>query len=959
MESITLSETLTSIGNSAFYDCKGLTSIEIPSGVTSIEASTFSGCSSLASVTIKGNVTSIGASAFSGCSSLASVTIKGNVTSIGDRAFSGCSKLEGIVLPEALTAIGINAFQNSGLTSIEIPEKVTSIGDYAFYGCGSLENVTIKGNVTSIGASMFSGCSSLASVTIEGSVTSIGDYAFSGCSKLESILLPETLTAIGTNAFQNSGLTSITIPNGVTSIGDSAFYGCSELKEITIPAGVTSIGASAFSNCSSLTNLSLPDTVSDIGFNAFSGCSGLTGTFKIPDGVTSIGAWTFENCSNLTSIMIPNSVTSIEHSAFMGCSSLDNVTIPEGVKKLEARTFADCTALETIILPSTLTEIADDERSSSDSQTIGVFNGCTHLTSIALPTNLTKIGSYAFQKSGLTSITIPPSVTSVGKDAFSGCPLSNGITYPCTLDISGAGITSGVTETLSHQWSNWTSNDNGTHFRSCQRDGCNATETEDCTYNKTGYCTVCGAAQSFAVTVSGGNGAGTYKVGESVTITATVPEGQEFVRWNITPEVTFTDGSATTTTATFTMPVSNVTVTAVFEDETVEEPEEPTEPETPSTPSTPSQPTMPSEPEEPSGPSTGDSEGWDDIHDEIADAEDGASIVIDMNGETEVPAEIFEEVAGKDVTIEFDMGDGVKWEVKGIDIPADADFSDLDLGVSMNTDGIPVDVINAITGEATSVQITLAHDGAFGFALTLSAPLGEENAGYWANLYHFDEDAEQLNFETAALIDDDGTVKLRLTHASQYAIVIDDHSHAPVTTLPFIDVNAGDWFYDPVAWAYDNGLMTGTSATTFEPNTSTTRAMIVAILNRLEGGPTADGETFTDVHNGDWYAEAVNWAASKGIIAGFEDGTFRPNDPITREQMAAILYNYAQWKGMDVSARADLSRYSDQPSAWANEVMQWAVGKGLISGTSATTLDPQGHATRAQVAAILQRFLES
>ena len=383
-------------------------------------------------------------------------------------------------------------------------------------------------------------------------------------------------------------------------------------------------------------------------------------------------------------------------------------------------------------------------------------------------------------------------------------------------------------------------------------------------------------------------------------------------------------------------------------------------------------PTTPSEPEKPSGPSTGDSDGWTSILDEILDAEDGDTITIDMNGETEVPGEIFEAVADRNVTVIFEMGEDVSWTVDGNDVPTDTAFDTIDLGVSMNTDGIPVDVINAITGEATSVQITLAHDGDFGFALTLSAPLGEENAGYWANLYHYkvnggeadredplgdDEDAEAMDFETAALIDDDGTAQLRMTHASQYAIVIDDHPHE--TVLPFTDVNANDWFYDPVVWAYGQGLMTGTSDTTFEPNTSTTRAMIVAILNRLEGGPTADGGNFTDVADGDWYAEAVNWAASVGIVAGFEDGSFRPNAPITREQMAAILYNYAQWKGYDVSNRADLSRYSDQPSPWATDVMQWAVGEGLISGTSATTLDPQGTATRAQVAAILQRFLEN
>lgn len=175
----------------------------------------------------------------------------------------------------------------------------------------------------------------------------------------------------------------------------------------------------------------------------------------------------------------------------------------------------------------------------------------------------------------------------------------------------------------------------------------------------------------------------------------------------------------------------------------------------------------------------------------------------------------------------------------------------------------------------------------------------------------------------------------------------------------FTDVNADDWFRDVVQYVYDEGLMTGTSATTFEPNTSTTRAMIVAILYRQEGGATAADAGFTDVAAGDWYADAVNWAASEGIVAGFEDGTFQPNAAITREQMASILYRYAAYKGRDVSARTELSGYSDAPSPWAESVMQWAVAEGLLNGVSDDQLQPQGQATRAQVAAILQRFLEN
>ena len=360
----------------------------------------------------------------------------------------------------------------------------------------------------------------------------------------------------------------------------------------------------------------------------------------------------------------------------------------------------------------------------------------------------------------------------------------------------------------------------------------------------------------------------------------------------------------------------------------------------------------------PSGPSTGDSTGWDDIRDELENTAKGEQITIDMGDETKVPAEIFETLAGQDITLEIALEGGVTWTVNGQDIPADANLDDLDLGVEMDSDGIPVDVVNSITGERDTVQMTLAHDGDFGFTMTLTAPLGAENSGYWANLYHYDEDAEALNFEAAAKIDEDGSVTIPFSHASQYAIVIDTHSHATVDVSDlFIDVTPDAWYKDAIQYAYDNGLMTGVSATEFAPEATTTRAMIVSILARLEGVTTAQAAGFADVNDNDWYATAVNWAANVGVVNGYEDNTFKPNTAITREQLAAILMNYAAYKGEDVSNRADLTSYTDQPSTWAQEAMQWAVAEGLISGVTADTLQPQGAATRAQVAAILQRFL--
>ena len=179
--------------------------------------------------------------------------------------------------------------------------------------------------------------------------------------------------------------------------------------------------------------------------------------------------------------------------------------------------------------------------------------------------------------------------------------------------------------------------------------------------------------------------------------------------------------------------------------------------------------------------------------------------------------------------------------------------------------------------------------------------------------------------------------------------------------VPFSDVNTKDWFYDAVAYVYENHMMNGTGNNCFNPMRTTTRAMIVTTLYRLEKQPSAGSCTFTDVPSGQWYTDAVAWTAANGIVNGYGNKRFGPNDTITREQVAAILYRYAQFKGYDVNDTSDLSRYADvnQVSNWAKSAMSWANARGLITGNSATTLNPTGSATRAEVAAILMRFAEN
>ena len=180
---------------------------------------------------------------------------------------------------------------------------------------------------------------------------------------------------------------------------------------------------------------------------------------------------------------------------------------------------------------------------------------------------------------------------------------------------------------------------------------------------------------------------------------------------------------------------------------------------------------------------------------------------------------------------------------------------------------------------------------------------------------------------------------------------------------PFDDAGRGDWFYDSVVYVYENGLMDGVSDTLFDPDGTVTRAQLVTMLWRLDGEPSVNyALPFTDVSGGEWYAEAVRWAAGEGIVNGVSETEFAPNAAVTREQLAAILHRYAQHKGYDVSIgeSTNILSYSDfaSISEYAISAMQWVCGEGIITGVTESTLEPRGTATRAQSAAILMRFLE-
>ena len=440
--------------NVLVHGCKNTV---VPNSVEHIGAHAFYG-TRLTSITLPQSVTSIGVSAFKDCEILTSIVLSDEITRISNMAFSGCKKLSSINLPENVTTIGSGAFEGcSSLTSISIPNKVSRIEESTFENCTALQTVQMSEGIESIGSSAFEDCWKLNSVIIPEGVKKISTYAFSNCIELSSVTFPESLIDISRGAFDNTawyndqpdGLvyagdialkykgtmpdnTTIIIRAGTKGLATEVFDNCTGLISVIIPSGVTHIGNSAFSGCSDLTRIEIPSTVRSIGAWAFSACSKLS-SLIIPESVSFIGQDAFINCSNVDTIYwkspvspycisrfcksslkhieIGKGLTDIQNYTFQGCSSLKSVILPEGITSIGHYAFDGCSSLSSIVLPESLTSIGT-----------GAFQECRAITSIIIPESVTTIGGIAFDNCiGITSITVPKKVTNISDDTFYGC----------------------------------------------------------------------------------------------------------------------------------------------------------------------------------------------------------------------------------------------------------------------------------------------------------------------------------------------------------------------------------------------------------------------------------------------------------------------------------------------------------------------------------------------------------
>ena len=427
LTTVTLAESLTTLGSNAFESCKSLKTIKIPSGVTAIPENCFRECSLMESVSLPEGLVEIGASAFSGCQNLESVTLPESLTTLGSNAFESCKSLKTIKIPSGVTAIPENCFRECSLMeSVSLPEGLVEIGASAFSGCQNLESVTLPESLTTLGSYAFDSCKLLKTIKIPSGVTAIPDKCFYRCSSLESVTIPEGVTAIGDDAFQSCNLNALTLPESLETIERYAFNSNSSLKSVNIPAKVKTIGVQAFSYCG-LTDLVISEGVQTIGDYVFvyNSLKNLT----LPSTITSIGNSTF--CYNGLQSIICNAATppTLGDKVFYG-SNIQEVKVPLASiaayrKTYGWKNFSNYYGGE---------EIIDGVAYRIDDKGAYVQAAIMTESEVSLAENvafegaqypLYKIADNAFAGNGsITLVTVPATVETIGSNAFKG------VTYP-------------------------------------------------------------------------------------------------------------------------------------------------------------------------------------------------------------------------------------------------------------------------------------------------------------------------------------------------------------------------------------------------------------------------------------------------------------------------------------------------------------------------------------------------
>lgn len=855
------------------------------------------------------------------------------VKRIGVSAFEGQVYLKSIQLPETLESIGNVAFHNCcNLTSIDIPDNVKIIGTQSFFGCTELTNIKLSNKLENIEYGAFSWCNKISNIELPESLISIGNSAFSYCTNLKTIIIPEGIEKLSDKMFEKcSNLETVQLPNNLITIGENVFKECTKLNNIQLSNTLQCIESNAFENCTKLTKLQLPESMIELKNNVFYNCTSLRAIIA-PETITKIGENVFYNCINLKIYTYKN--TYIENYAHLNNIKVvimdkddeinasyikDNYRIlNENSKTVEVYGFGKNTT--DVVIPYTIKidgEIYEIVKIADEA-----FINCINLKSVEIPDNIIEIGESAFEYCyNLSEISLPNSVKTIGDRAFYNCINLTNIKLPDEMQNMGTEVFSfcenlnnvvlpeGITSITEDMFSACESLSNiklpstlnkieDYAFVSCF----NLTNIElPSSLNSIGYM------------------AFTYCSGlEKITIPENVSSIGDYAFTGCTKLQEITIPKSVTTIGKDILASVKDQIVYVSKGSDAEKY------------------------------AKAKKYNYNNIYNLNYKIKEDLKIT--YTGEKIEPEIIVSEDANillKDVDYEVIYLNNIEAGKAIITISGKGEYKGEKI--------IEFDILKA----ENNLQIK-CDDVEYGKKPNPKVITNKSNSEV---IYYYKEQGKSDDYYTKNIPTKSGkyTLKAVSSETNNYKqavvtinFVIKEYSN------PFIDVKLENWYYEAVKFNYDKGYISGTSPETFSPEDNLTRGMIVTILYRMDGAKkVTDENKFNDVLSTQYYFEAVKWATAKGIVHGYGNGNFGPDDEIRRQDLAVILRNYSKYKGKNIDVKYDLLEFEDSEkiSDYANTAMQWAVGKGVITGyTNTKILSPKGTATRAEAASMLYKY---
>ena len=777
------------------------------------------------------------------------------VTSISGYAFLDCSNVTRIVLPESISTIGVQAFSNcTRLSEISIPERVTWIDSEAFFGCSSLTSIFIPARVMIINLGAFANCSSLTKITVDENnshyssnnqgflfnkdkthliqapgaikntyqvpdgVIGISEMAFYNCSKLTGITLPDTVTSIHDQAFYNcSNLASITFSDTLTSIYEQAFYNCSKLTNITFPDTVTFIGKQAFYGCESLSNVNFNDNIKHIEAEAFYGCTSLT-NISIPKGVDRISSQAFYGCESLSNVNFHDSLRYIEPEAFYGCSSLTTIFIPAKVESISYTAFDNCANLTGFIVDENNPVYSSDDRGVLFFEKRYLTQAPRKLAgSYDIPNGVTSIEEEAFcDCSNLTSISIPNTVTVIRDDAFHGCSRLTSVLIPDSVTSIGSNVFSecnsltGIYVDENNQ--KYSSDDRGILYDKKK------TYIVHVPYNFCGYYTPPSTLNRY------GN---IFQVHPYLT-GITIPSDDY-----TTNEDAFADCSSLSTVhyagkcnSIYPNAYRNVTAT-IYYYRTY-------------------------------------SNSWD--------------------------PSMFKDYGGDLTWVEYDKNHTHEY-TSFITNPSCTSQGCTTIICTKCGIGHSEEYVDALGHDYVDGFCTRCYEDDPNYETPVENPFTDVPAGCWYEapvMWALENGVTSGSSETTFSPGD----KCLRAHVVTFLWNAEKCPEPAAAASTFTDVPTGAWYEKPVLWAVENGITSGTSATKFGAGDVCSRYQVVFFLWKAAGSPEPKTTVnpFTDVNPGHFFYKAVLWAVENGITSGTSATTFGPTVPCNRAQVVTFLY---------------------------------------------------------------------